>query len=45
MCEAIKHPVAQLKRVATGELTLGDLPKGKYRYLTEREIKYLKNCK
>ena len=26
MCEAIKHPVAQLKRVATGELTLGDLP-------------------
>ena len=42
MCEAIKHPVAQLKRVATGELTLGDLPKGKYRYLTEREIKYLK---
>ena len=42
MCEAIKHPVAQLKRVATGELQLGDLPKGKYRHLTEREIKYLK---
>lgn len=43
MCEAIKHPVAQLKRVATGELTLGDLPKGKYRRLTAKEIKYLKS--
>lgn len=42
MCESIKHPVAQLQRVATGELTLGDLPKGKYRHLTEKEIRYLK---
>lgn len=42
MCEAIKHPVAQLKRVATGDLKLGDLQKGKYRHLTEKEIKYLK---
>lgn len=43
MCEAIKHPVAQLKRVATGELTMGDLPKGKYRHLTPKEVKYLKS--
>lgn len=43
MCEAIHHPVAQLKRIATGELQLGDLPKGKYRFLTEQEIKYLKS--
>lgn len=43
MCEAIHHPVAQLKRIATGELKLGDLPKGKYRFLTEQEIKYLKS--
>ncbi|MDD4844589.1 MAG: pseudouridine synthase [Anaerotignum sp.] len=43
MCEAIKHPVAQLKRVGTGELTLGDLPKGKYRHLTPAEVKYLKS--
>lgn len=43
MCEAIKHPVAQLKRVGTGELMLGDLAKGKYRFLTEKEIKYLKS--
>ena len=43
MCEAIKHPVSQLKRVATGELTMGDLPKGKYRHLTPKEVKYLKS--
>lgn len=43
MCEAIKHPVAQLKRVATGDLKLGDLPKGKFRHLTEKEVKYLKS--
>ncbi|MBQ3616441.1 MAG: rRNA pseudouridine synthase, partial [Anaerotignum sp.] len=42
MCEAIKHPVAQLQRVATGDLKLGDLQKGKYRHLTEKEVKYLK---
>lgn len=42
MCDAIHHPVAQLKRVATGELRLGDLPKGKYRSLTPKEIKYLR---
>ena len=43
MCEAIKHPVASLKRVSTGELTLGELKKGQYRHLTEKEVKYLKN--
>lgn len=42
MCESIKHPVAQLQRVATGELKLGDLPKGSYRHLTEKEVNYLK---
>ncbi len=42
MCEAISHPVAQLKRVATGDLELGDLQKGKYRHLTAAEVKYLK---
>ena len=42
MGDAIKHPVAQLKRVATGTLTLGDLPKGAYRPLTEKEVQYLK---
>lgn len=43
MCDAVKHPVATLKRVATGELDLGDLPKGKYRLLTDKEVKYLKS--
>ncbi|MFV0314787.1 MAG: pseudouridine synthase [Anaerotignum sp.] len=42
MCEAIKHPVAQLRRIAIGELKMGDLAKGKYRHLTEKEVKYLK---
>jgi len=42
MCEAVKHPVASLKRVSTGELTLGELKKGQYRHLTEKEVKYLK---
>lgn len=43
MCEAMKHPVAQLRRVATGDLELGDLAKGKYRHLTSKEVKYLKS--
>ena len=43
MCEEIKHPIAQLQRVATGELKLGDLAKGKHRHLTPAEVKYLKN--
>ncbi len=42
MCQAIKHPVAQLKRIGTGTLYLKNLEKGKYRYLTEKEIQYLK---
>ena len=42
MCEAIKHPVATLKRVGTGEIELGDLKKGSYRYLTDKEVAYLK---
>ncbi len=43
MCDAIKHPVSQLKRIGTGKLFLNDLEKGKYRHLTEKEIQYLKN--
>jgi len=42
MCEAIKHPVATLKRIGTGKLMIGDLKKGAYRHLTESEVKYLK---
>ena len=43
MCDAIGHKVRRLKRVATGKLSLGDLEMGKYRYLTETEIEYLKS--
>ncbi len=43
MCQAIKHPVMNLKRVAVGKLELGDLKPGKYRLLTQSEINYLKS--
>lgn len=42
MFEKINHPVKKLKRVAIGEIQLGDLDLGNYRFLTEEEIKYLK---
>jgi len=41
MCAAIGHPVLKLKRVGFGGLWLGDLPRGTYRFLTEREIEKL----
>jgi len=43
MLSAIGYNVTLLRRVAVGELRLGGLSRGKYRYLTEKEIKYLKN--
>ena len=42
MCQAARHPVAMLRRVAEGEIKLGDLKKGSWRYLTDKEIRYLK---
>ena len=41
MCEANGRKIKQLTRVAIGNIKLGDLPLGKWRYLTEKEIKYL----
>ena len=38
MCEAINHPVIDLKRTEVGGLQLGNLPYGKWRYLTKAEI-------
>lgn len=43
MCKAINHPVLKLKRKAMGKIEIGDLKIGKYRYLTENEINYLKS--
>lgn len=42
MCEKINHPVIKLKRIGVGSLGLGDLPLGKWRYLTKEEIDVLK---
>ncbi len=42
MCDVINHPVISLKRIAMGKIDLGNLEKGKWRYLTDKEVKYLK---
>ena len=45
MCDAAGMYVTRLKRVGEGALTLGDLPLGTWRYLTETEITHLKTGK
>lgn len=42
MCAMAGMTVQRLKRISEGELQLGDLPKGKWRYLTREEIQKLK---
>jgi 23S rRNA pseudouridine2605 synthase len=42
MCDAIGHPVIELKRVKLGKLTLGSLREGQWRLLNREEIQYLK---
>ena len=39
MCETVGLRVLRLVRIREGSLTLGDLPSGKWRYLTEEEIR------
>ena len=41
MCEALDIELIRLKRVAIGEIRLGMLPQGKYRDLSEQEIRSL----
>jgi 23S rRNA pseudouridine2605 synthase len=41
MFDRVGHSVIKLKRIRTGNLTLGDLPEGAYRYLTPAEVKAL----
>ena len=43
MCELAGLDVLRLKRVAYGELRLAEVKSGKWRYLTEDEVEYLKN--
>ena len=38
MCEAVGHPVKRLERVRLGPLELGDLPRGRWRRLSEAEV-------
>lgn len=42
MCEAVGVKVVRLRRIAIGSLSLGELPLGQWRYLTEDEIRLLK---
>ncbi len=41
ICAASGLEVARLQRVAVGPLTLGSLPPGKWRYLTDKEVRSL----
>jgi 23S rRNA pseudouridine2605 synthase len=41
MFEAVGHPVLQLKRTAYGQLNLGKLRPGKYRFLSTGDIKMI----
>lgn len=43
MCAAIGHPVKRLKRISLGDIELGGLEEGSWRYLSEEEVAYLKN--
>ena len=43
MCEAIGHPVLQLKRTQVGNLTLEGLRRGQSRELTKEELRELKD--
>ena len=42
MCEAAGMTVTRLKRIQEGKLSLGDLPLGKWRYLTPAEVAEMK---
>ncbi len=41
MCESVGLQVKRLRRIAIGNVRLGDLPVGAWRYLTKQEIAYL----
>lgn len=42
MCALCELSISSLTRIALGNITLGNLPKGKWRYLSQEEIEYLK---
>lgn len=45
MFEAIGYKVIDLQRISIGNIKLKDLQEGKFRYLNEKEISYLKTLK
>lgn len=45
MCDAINHPVVNLKRTEVAGLTLGNLPYGKWRHLSKAEVSKIMNLK
>ncbi len=44
MCESLDLVIMRLTRIAIGEINLGDLAPGKWRYLTKSQVDYLKNA-
>ena len=44
MCEKVGLEVRYLKRIAIGQLTLGHLKKGEWKYLTSEQVAYLKEA-
>lgn len=42
MCSMIGHPVLELERIKMGRINIGSLRVGNWRYLTKREVEYLK---
>lgn len=44
MAAAVGHPVVELQRVRVGPIKLGNLPPGKWRYLSSQEIQALKKA-
>jgi 23S rRNA pseudouridine2605 synthase len=44
MFEAVGHPVLKLERIRFGPLALGDLPTGRFRFLTDREANAIRTA-
>lgn len=45
MCEQVSLEVTKLKRIAIGQIELGSLKSGTWRFLTRSQVEYLKNYK
>jgi len=45
MCELVGLEIIRLRRIAIGNIELGDLRPGKWKHLTASQVRYLKNVK